>query len=77
VRIRQPFWRLAWPHVTIVALVIGTFIATIGARAGGRHLVRAVFETETVWTMLFFAGMNAIFSGGIIYAAWEASRGGR
>jgi cellulose synthase (UDP-forming) len=73
-RVRRSFFSLAWPHLLVLMLFFLTFIFTVTNRLLRRPLMESVFETESAWTMLVFAGMHALVATGMLYAAWEAAR---
>jgi cellulose synthase (UDP-forming) len=70
--IRGRFFRLAWPHLAVLALFVVTLADTVVMRAWIVPEERLVLTSEAVWGMLAFAAWAALMVTGGVYAAWQA-----
>jgi cellulose synthase (UDP-forming) len=70
--VRGRFFRLAWPHLVLLAL----FLATVAKVAIWRLLYTPegalVLTSEAVWGMVAFASLALTLTSGAIYAAWTS-----
>lgn len=70
--VRGKFVRLAYPHLTVLALFLITLFHTVYTRAWRVPEETLVLTSEAVWGMLAFAAWAAAMLSGGIYAAWQA-----
>jgi cellulose synthase (UDP-forming) len=70
--VRGRFLRLAWPHLTLVAV----YSLTVGSKIYSRLMLQPegslLLSSQAVWGMIAFASFAALMSLGAIYAAWQA-----
>jgi len=66
------FFRLAWPHLLLIAVYLLTMIRTLYVRLYETPEALLVLTAEVVWSMAAFATVAALLSTGAVYAAWEA-----
>ncbi len=68
------FWRLAAPHVALIALFIATTGCVIVQRLAVVPEIELMLTSEAVWGMIFFAGIAVLTAGGAIYASWSSRK---
>ncbi len=66
------FWRLASPHLAVVALFAVTVSWVLLRRLSVVPEAELMLTSEAVWGMIFFAGIAVTTSCGAIYAAWTS-----
>ena len=71
-RQRGRFWRLAWPHLAVAAMWVGTVAHVAYRRLAVVAEARLLLTSEAVWGMVGFATLALLQSWGGIYGAWEA-----
>ena len=69
---RGRFLRLAWPHLTLLALYLVTLGYTLFKRLMLIPDAGLVLTAEAVWGMVGFATLAIALAGGGIVAAWQA-----
>jgi cellulose synthase (UDP-forming) len=70
--VRGKFLRLAWPHLLLVALYVGTVVHIVITRALHTLEETLALTSEAVWGMVTFATAAVLLLGGGLYAAWRA-----
>jgi cellulose synthase (UDP-forming) len=68
------FWKLASPHIALVAAFVVTAVWVIVRRLTVVPEVELMLTSEAVWGMIFFASIAAMTSCGAIYAAWSSRK---
>ena len=71
--VRGRFFRLAWPHIALLAVYVLTFAHLVSTRI----LTESAWldrSPEASWGMALFATMPVIASVGAMHAAWQSSR---
>jgi cellulose synthase (UDP-forming) len=68
------FLTLAWPHLLLIAIYLGTVIRVIQMRLFTTSEGSLMLTTEAVWGMIGFATMSIAMISGVLYAAWETTR---
>lgn len=66
------FLRLAWPHLSLLAVFLITLGATLYRRLILEPEANLFLTSEAVWGMVAFASFAVVLSSGGIFAAWEA-----
>jgi len=69
---RGQFIRLAWPHIAGLFLYLATVVIIVYRRIFIVQEETLALSGEAVWGMVGFATMSAVFSLGVIYAAWKS-----
>lgn len=72
--VRGRFFRLAWPHLALVALYLGTLARVVYVRTVQTSEASLALTTEAVWGMIAFATLPVLSALGGMYAAWQARR---
>jgi cellulose synthase (UDP-forming) len=70
--VRGRFFRLAWPHLAVVALYLSTLLYVLYYRVMSTPAEALVLTSEAVWGMASFATLAALMLSGAIYAAWNS-----
>jgi cellulose synthase (UDP-forming) len=68
------FWRLAAPHLVLVALFVSTLVWTAYRRLAVIPETSLMLTSEAFWGMVGFAAIAVVTSSGGIYAAWTSRR---
>ena len=68
------FWRLASPHVALVAIFLFSLIWVVRQRLVATHETELMLTSEAVWGMIFFGAIAVVTACGAIYAAWTSRR---
>jgi cellulose synthase (UDP-forming) len=68
------FWKLASPHIGLVAAFVLTSAWVIVRRFTAIPEVELMLTSEAVWGMIFFASIAVFTSCGAIYAAWSSRK---
>jgi cellulose synthase (UDP-forming) len=71
---RGHFLRLAWPHLSLLAVYTASVAWALRHRLLLAPEETLRLTTEAVWGMIAFATWAVVMAGGGIYAAWEATR---
>ncbi|HUE77206.1 MAG TPA: glycosyltransferase family 2 protein [Longimicrobiales bacterium] len=71
---RGRFLRLAWPHLLLTAVYLGSVAWVVRHRLLLAPEESLRLTSEAVWGMIGFATWAVLMAGGGIYAAWEATR---
>jgi cellulose synthase (UDP-forming) len=66
------FLRLAWPHLLLAAVYMGTLAYTLHWRLYRAPEAALVLTAEAVWAMIAFATLAVVLASGGIVAAWHA-----
>jgi cellulose synthase (UDP-forming) len=69
---RGHFVRLAWPHLLLLAVYLGTLAHTLHDRLVRTPEAQRLLNAEAVWGMVGFATLAVILASGGIHAAWQA-----
>ena len=72
--VRGRFLGLAWPHLTLALVYLGTLGWTIYSRLSRVHEASLRLTSEAVWGMVAFATVPALLVAPALYAAWLARR---
>jgi cellulose synthase (UDP-forming) len=72
--VRGRFFRLAWPHLLVLALFAVTTLRVAYLRLYRTSEGALVLTSEAVWGMVGFALLAAVYSSGALYAAWDSRR---
>jgi len=70
--VRGAFFRLAWPHLTLVALYVLTLAYVVVRRLRLDPELDLMLTSEAVWGMVFFATVAVVTHAGALYAAWAS-----
>jgi cellulose synthase (UDP-forming) len=70
--VRGQFLRLAWPHLALLALFVGTVVQVALWRLFRTPEGSLILTAEAVWGMVSFASLAALFAAGAVYAAWTS-----
>ena len=70
--VRGRFFRLAWPHLTLLAGYCAALMVTIYRRLFVVSEGRLMLSSQAVWAMLGFATFAVLLASGGIHAAWQA-----
>jgi cellulose synthase (UDP-forming) len=72
--VRGRFARLAWPHLSLIALYMVTLARVVYMRAFETSEASLALTSEAVWGMVAFATLPMLSALGGVRAAWEARR---
>jgi cellulose synthase (UDP-forming) len=71
---RGAFGRLATPHLVVMTLYLVTIAQVVWARLTQLSEAQLMLTSEAVWGMIGFETLSMLMLGGMLYAAWEATR---
>lgn len=72
--VQNPFLRLAWPQLVLLAVFIATVVRVVYVRLWWTPEGALELSSQATWAMLLFATVPVIAASGTIYAAWQARR---